>query len=147
MSPAYHHYAVRYLSLHFTLPHCSLQPRLFPLSFFTPSLTQLFPSASGVDPLILAWHRGKDTDGTHLVNLICKSESCLFVLHVYTFTTIFSFPFSASFKSRGAYVRVRCEMKFGWGCGWAVRTCRTSSAQTQKASPHQLMDQMHLWCI
>lgn len=48
----------------------------FPLSFFSPpSLTQLFHLASGVDPLILAWQRGKDTDGTLFVNLICKSKN------------------------------------------------------------------------
>lgn len=44
------------------------------LFFFFFSLMQLFHSAAGVNPLILAWQGGRDTDGTRLVNLICKSE-------------------------------------------------------------------------
>lgn len=38
-------------------------------------LTQLFHSASGVVPLILAWHGGKEADGILLVNLICESKN------------------------------------------------------------------------
>lgn len=101
------------------LPHYSLQPSLFPLSFFSPSLTQLFHSASGVDPLILAWQRGKDTDGTHLVNLICKSKSCLFVLHV--LPPLIPSPRSSLFhlcseQTQGKVTVCLCECVWGFFC-------------------------------
>lgn len=76
---------VQCLWLYIMLPHTTLQPTspsFFFLSFA--SLTQLFHSASGVDLLILARQRGKDTDGTLLVNHICKSKLCLFLPHVFS---------------------------------------------------------------
>lgn len=63
----------------FLLHSTPARPRLFPPRLLSSSrLTRLVLSASGVDPLILAWQRGEDTDGTLLVNLICKSKCVCF---------------------------------------------------------------------
>lgn len=73
------------------------QLRLFPeylLSFSC--LTQLFHLASGVDPLILAWQRGEDTDGTLLVNLICKSKMSLCLPSVFSRLTLSHLDLSIS---------------------------------------------------
>lgn len=59
------------------LPPRSAALSLFLFSLLISRLTQLFHSASGVGPLILAWRGGNDADGSLLVNLICKSKLCL----------------------------------------------------------------------
>ena len=96
----------------------ALQTETFPSS---PSLTQLFHSASGVDPLILAWQRGKDTDGTLLVNLICKSKMfslspppplCFSSSRTPTLTFwFFFFPVTLSQIQRVPFVAVCCKRK------------------------------------
>lgn len=55
-------------------------PSLFSLRVLSDEALSL---GLGVDPLILAWQGGRDTDGTLRVNLICKSKLCLFLIYVF----------------------------------------------------------------
>lgn len=87
-------------------------------------LTQLFHLASGVDPLILAWQRGKDTDGTLLVNLICKSKMSLCFPSVFSRLPLSHLDLSIS-PSRQApdrFTAYKCECVFSalphWGLLW-----------------------------
>lgn len=93
------------------------QPRLFlPYLLSSSCLTQLFHLASGVDPLILAWQRGEDTDGTPLVNLICKSKMCLCFPSVFSRLALSHLDLSIS-PSRQTPDRFTA---YKWDCVFAV---------------------------
>lgn len=107
------------------------QLSLFPPHLLSSCLTQLFHSASGVDPLILAWQRGEDTDGT-LLNLICKSKMCLCFSSAFSRLSLAHLDLSIS-PSPQTPDRFKCECANAvlphWGLLWDLNCfwCSESS--------------------